>query len=140
MTIAEQSEVWGPYVSYDDVARFDYGRLLWRQPAMRQRLLAHWLDERHPHRERFLARRDLVDPVRVHFCDGAQHDAKAFLARLLDQTIVVVPHEAIGLALVEDILATDDSPVALDRRLRERGTSLRAAAREIPPVFGSFFK
>lgn len=100
MTIAEQNEVWGPYVNYDDVARFDYGRLLWRQPAMRQRLLAHWLDERHPHRERFLAQRDLV----------------------------------------EEVLTTRDTPVLLDRRLRERGTSLRTAAREIPPVFGSFFK
>ena len=102
MTSAEQEqiEVWGPYVSYDDVARFEYGRRLWRQPAMRQRLLALWLDERHPHRERFLAQRDLV----------------------------------------EDILSTDESPASLDRRLRKQGISLRAAAREIAPVFGSFFK
>jgi hypothetical protein len=101
MTNAKQepADVWGPYVSYDDVARFEYGRRLWRQPAMRQRLLAHWLDERHPHRERFLERR----------------------------------------LLVEDILLTDESPAALDRRLRQGGSSLRAAAREIPPVFGSFF-
>ena len=99
MTSAEQEqvEVWGPYVSYDDVARFEYGRRLWRQPAMRQRLLAHWLDERHPHRERFLEQRPLV----------------------------------------EDILSTDEPPAALDRRLRQGGWSLRAAAREIPPVFGS---
>jgi len=100
MTTAEQTEVWGPYASYDDVARFDYGQRLWRQPAMRRRLLAHWLDERHPHRERFLTRREIV----------------------------------------EEILSTDESPVSLDRRLRERGTSLRSVAREIPPVFGSFFE
>ena len=56
MTAAEQEhdEVWGPYASYDDVARVEYGRRLWR--------------------------------------------------------------------------------------LREQGASLRAMAREIPPVFGSFFK
>jgi hypothetical protein len=100
MTTAEQIEVWGPYASYDDVARFEYGQRLWRQPAMRRRLLAHWLDERHPHRERFLARREIV----------------------------------------EEILSTDESPVSLDRRLRERGASLRSVAREIPPVFGSFFE
>jgi hypothetical protein len=99
MSIAEQTEVWGPYASYDDVARFTYGQLLWRQPAIRERLLAHWLDERHPHRERFLAHREIV----------------------------------------EEILSTDESPTALDHRLRERGASLRSVAREIPPVFGSFF-
>ena len=95
----ERLDVWGPYVSYDDVARFEYGRRLWRQSAMRQRFLAHWLDERHPHRERFLERRRVV----------------------------------------EDILSTDESPAELDQRLRREGSSLRAAAREIPPVFGSFF-
>ena len=98
--VAEQADVWGPYASYDDVARFVYGQRLWRQPVMRQRLLAHRLDERHPHRERFLAQREMI----------------------------------------EDILATNETPVALDQRLRERGTSLRAVAREIPPVFGSFFQ
>lgn len=99
MTTAEQTEVWGPYVSYDDVARFTYGRRFWRLPDMRRRLLAHWLDERHPHRERFLAQREII----------------------------------------EEILSTDESQVSLDRRLRERGASLRSVAREIPPVFGSFF-
>lgn len=101
MTNADQpNDVWGPYPSYDDVARYEYGRLLWRQPVMRQRLQTHWLDERHPYRDRFLAQRELI----------------------------------------EDILATDETPVALDRRLGERGTSLRAVTREIPPVFGSFFQ
>jgi hypothetical protein len=32
--IAAEAEVWGPYVVYDDVARFEYGRRLWR-PGMR---------------------------------------------------------------------------------------------------------
>jgi hypothetical protein len=99
MSAAEQAEVWGPYVSYDDVARFTYGQRLWRQPAMRARLLAHWLDERHPYRDRFVARRKMI----------------------------------------EDILSTEEPPVLLDRRLRGQRTSLRAVAREIPPVFGSFF-
>ena len=96
---AIQQDPWGPYVNYDDVARFEYGRRMWRLPDMRARLLAHWLDERHPHCERFQERR----------------------------------------ALVEDILTTPETEVELDERLRTQGSSLRAAAREIPPVFGSFF-
>ena len=92
------AEVWGPYANYDDVARFQYGRLLWRQPAMRARLLAHWSDERHPYRDRFLEQK----------------------------------------ASVVEVLASDESPADLDRRLRRKGTSLRSVVREIPPVFGFF--
>jgi hypothetical protein len=91
--------VWGPYPNYDDIARFEYGRRLWRSPAMRLRLLNHWTDARHPHRDRFGSQRDLI----------------------------------------EEVLNSADSPEALDNRLRGRGTSLRCVAREIPPVFGSFF-
>lgn len=99
VSIAAEAAVWGPYVSYDDVARFEYGRRLWRLPKMRRRLLEHWLDERHPHRERFLERR----------------------------------------ALIEEVLGSDESVPALDARLRQRGTTLRCVAREIPPVFGQWF-
>jgi hypothetical protein len=60
---AQDSEVWGSYANYDDVARFEYGRLLWRQPAVRASLLANWLNERHPYRERFLAQRELIEAV-----------------------------------------------------------------------------
>jgi hypothetical protein len=66
---------------------------------MRRRLLAHWLDERHPHRERFVARREVI----------------------------------------EEILTSDEPLVSLDCRLRAQGASVRTIAREIPPVFGSFF-
>ena len=95
----ETTAVWGPYPNYDDIARFDYGRLLWRSADMRARLLSHWLDPRHPHRERFLEQR----------------------------------------ALIEQLLGSEETPVVIDARLRAQGTSLRCAAREIPPVFGSFF-
>jgi len=61
--MAIASDIWGPYASYDDVARFEYGRRFWRDPEMRRRLLAHWLDERHPHRQRFLDGRDLIEGV-----------------------------------------------------------------------------
>lgn len=96
---AQCDPVWGPYPNYDDVARFEYGRRMWRLPSMRARLLAHWTDPRHPYRDRFQERRSLI----------------------------------------EEVLASDAPASDLDRMLRHRNTSLRCLAREIPPVFGSFF-
>lgn len=92
-------EIWGPYPNYDDIARFEYGRRMWRRPAMRARLLAHWTDPRHPYRERFAEQRSLI----------------------------------------EEVLNSTDLPGLLDAHLRRSQTSLRCVAREIPPVFGSFF-
>ena len=37
--------------------------MMWRLPEMRARLLAHWLDELHPHRERFQQCRALVEDI-----------------------------------------------------------------------------
>ena len=65
MTISDSdfAAVWGAYPNYDDIARFEYGRMMWRRPAMRARLLAHWTDERHPWRERFLERRAIIEEI-----------------------------------------------------------------------------
>jgi hypothetical protein len=41
--------------------------------------------------------------------------------------------------VIEEILNSTVAPEELDALLRDRGTSLRCVAREIPPVFGSFF-
>ena len=41
--------------------------------------------------------------------------------------------------LIEEVLVSRESPGELQRSLLNRGTSLRCMAREIPPVFGSFF-
>lgn len=98
-TTNSDAQVWGPYPNYDDVARFEYGRRFWKIPQMRDRLLAHWLDERHPGRDRFLEHR----------------------------------------AAVESVLVSSKSEGELDAALRGAGSSLRCMAREIPPVFGSFF-
>jgi hypothetical protein len=99
VAVETNSDPWGPYVNYDDVARLQYGRLLWKNAAFRERLLNHWLDVRHPYRERFIERRHLI----------------------------------------EGLLTSNESFVEADSRLRLEGTSLRCVAREIPPVFGSFF-
>ena len=87
----------GKYASYQDLARLEYGRRLWSNPATRARLLIHWNSPSHPHRERFAEKR----------------------------------------ALLERVLAPSTDDFALDADLREEGHSLRAVAREIPPVFGS---
>ena len=36
-----------------DQARLEYGRLLWKRPGSRARLLRHWTDPRHPYAARF---------------------------------------------------------------------------------------
>ena len=56
-------QVWGPYPNYDDIARFEYGRMMWRLPDMRERMLRHWTDERHPYHERFAEQRALIEEV-----------------------------------------------------------------------------
>jgi hypothetical protein len=40
-------------IHFQEYAKLEYGRLLWRVPAYRERLLRHWKDPRHPHAERF---------------------------------------------------------------------------------------
>jgi hypothetical protein len=92
-------DVWGPYANYDDIAKLEYGRLLWKSPAGRRALLAHWTNPDHPHRERFSQYRHLI----------------------------------------EEALDAQSSDAVLDASLRRRFSSLRAIAREIPSVFGSFF-
>ncbi len=53
-----------PYRRPEDHARLEYGRMLWKLPQVRERLLRHWTDERHPYRDRFLTRwRPLVEKV-----------------------------------------------------------------------------
>lgn len=51
------------FVNFDDLARLQYGRLLWRNPASRRALLRHWTDRRHPYRERYRRFRGRVDSV-----------------------------------------------------------------------------
>ena len=57
---------------YQDESRLEYGRMFWRKPERKARLLAHWQDVRLPNRDRFLEKRmPLVD--RVLFA-SPQHD------------------------------------------------------------------
>jgi hypothetical protein len=40
-------------IHLQEYAKLEYGRLLWRVPVSRERLLRHWQDARHPHAARF---------------------------------------------------------------------------------------
>ena len=40
-------------IHFQEYAKLEYGRLVWRNPEFRERLLRHWRDARHPHAERF---------------------------------------------------------------------------------------
>ena len=50
-------------ILYQDYAKLQYGRMLWKYPDMRDRLLKHWTDSRHPHVERFAEWRREVEKL-----------------------------------------------------------------------------
>lgn len=50
-------------ILYQDYAKLQYGRMLWKHAPFRERLLRHWTDERHPHAERFQEWRPEVERV-----------------------------------------------------------------------------
>jgi hypothetical protein len=56
-----------------DLARLEYGRLLWRSQKSRERLLNHWNDGRHPYRDRFQTHRAQIE--RILNASGEQDDA-----------------------------------------------------------------
>jgi hypothetical protein len=60
----QAAEILGPYAMPHDLARLEYGRLLWRRPATRERLIRHWTDPRHPYAPRFAEKwRTIVEEV-----------------------------------------------------------------------------
>ena len=65
----------GKYANYQDLARLEYGRLLWAKASTRARLLRHWTSPTHPHHARFAACRELVEKVLSSKTDDASLDA-----------------------------------------------------------------
>ena len=64
-------------IHFEEYAKLEYGRLLWRVPAYRERLLQHWRDARHPHAERFAEHESDVRQVLESAKDSdAELDAK----------------------------------------------------------------
>lgn len=81
-----------PYWCPEDHARLEYGRRLWKLPRLRERLLRHWTDERHPYRERFLSQwRPLVEKVLES--DPADDERLDRELRLVGQSLRTVMRE-----------------------------------------------
>jgi hypothetical protein len=57
-------------LNFEDEARLQYSRILWKNPRTRKRLLHVWEHPEHPHRERFEENRELV--VGFLECDDPQ--------------------------------------------------------------------
>jgi len=89
------------YPNYQDLARWEYSRMFWKIPRLRERLIRHWTDERHPYRDRFTRYRPVLEKL---------------------------------------LAAPANSEQLIDTELQRDGLSLRGMIREIPPVFGSFWK
>jgi hypothetical protein len=54
---------WCKYHFYKDIDRFEYGRLLWKNPSVCQRMVAHWSDSKHPCHQRFLENQETIEEV-----------------------------------------------------------------------------
>lgn len=76
--LPDGGEDFDPYFVPDDWARLQYGRLLWKNPEMRNRLLSHWQDKRHPWHARFAGeRREQVEKLlRSNSSDDGRIDEK----------------------------------------------------------------
>ena len=78
---------WGKYPVYRDIARFEYVRLLWRNPSVRQRLLAHWNNPEHPYKQRFIANQALIEEALGSQASAEELDA-TFRKRNLSLRVV----------------------------------------------------
>ena len=53
----------GKYGSYQDLARLEYGRLLWKNGKARARLIKHWTAAENPYSDRFADKKQLIERV-----------------------------------------------------------------------------
>ena len=65
-------------IYFQEYAKLEYGRMLWRIPKCRERLLRHWRDPRHPHAERFAEHEAEV----VHLLESPKGSDEALDAEL----------------------------------------------------------
>ena len=73
----------------EEYAKLEYGRLLWRVPEYRERLLRHGRDPRHPHAERFAGYETDVRHI-LESRKGSDHELDAELRqRNLSLRVVV---------------------------------------------------
>jgi hypothetical protein len=76
-------------ILYQDYAKLEYGRMLWKRPEMRERLLRHWTDPRHPHAERFQEWRTEVERLLASPPDSDDELDRELRTRGLSLRVVV---------------------------------------------------
>jgi hypothetical protein len=76
-------------ILYQDYAKLEYGRMLCKRPEMRERLLRHWTDPRHPHAERFKEWRGEVEKLLESPPDSDDQIDRELRARGLSLRVVV---------------------------------------------------
>jgi hypothetical protein len=99
-------------LNFEDEARLQYSRILWKNPRTRRRLLHVWEHPEHPHRERFEENRELVvgflecdDPqVYVDSVAGSEKWSLRTLTREIPCVIWSLWDESAGVAEVESSL------------------------------------
>lgn len=64
----------GKYASYQDLARLEYGRLLWKNGKARARLIKHWTSAENPYCDRFAENKQLIERVLSSDDDDLQLD------------------------------------------------------------------
>lgn len=64
----------GKYASYQDLARLEYGRLLWKNGTARTRLIKHWTSGENPYRDLFADKKQLIERVLSSEVDYEQLD------------------------------------------------------------------
>jgi hypothetical protein len=86
----QAAEALGPYAMLHDLARLEYGRLLWKRARTRERLLRHWTDPRHPYADRFAEKwRPFVEEVLVADPNNDLELDASLKARRLSLRVVV---------------------------------------------------
>jgi hypothetical protein len=76
-------------ILYQDYAKLQYGRMLWKYADMRERMLRHWTDPRHPHADRFREWRPEVEKLLASPKDSDEALDKELRTRGLSLRVVV---------------------------------------------------
>jgi len=76
-------------ILYQDYAKLEYGRMMWKYPDMRERMLRHWTDPRHPHAERFKEWRPEVEKLLASPKDSDDELERELRSRGLSLRVVV---------------------------------------------------
>ena len=132
---------------YQDESRLEYGRRFWCDPVKRERLLRHWLDERHPYsgrfRERWLPLAGAATLLGLLLLAPAGSAELVLAVPVLDQRLVSelspLVDELIAVAIVSGLRAVGDyyddfsqvSDSMVEQLLQAKKSTAKGGARAI---------